>query len=83
LSRGKMLKRVARFRDLKGSDGGRPIARYRNANGSCTQLSVFKIQILLKFHHVSGRRRRFLQTGDFHLRGFNLGYCKASPGAGR
>ena len=37
LSREEMMKRVARFRDLKGSDGGLPTVRCPSAGASSTQ----------------------------------------------
>jgi mannose-6-phosphate isomerase-like protein (cupin superfamily) len=78
-SRGEMMKRVARFKKLKGSDGGLPDS----------QLPECRRQLF----NVIGFQPP--DTGDSPVganasampaipisEGFNLGYCKAKPGKG-
>ena len=78
-SREEMLKRVARFRKLKGSDGGLPDSKLPE----CRR----KLYAVIGFQPP--------ETGDSPVganasampaisiaEGFNLGYCKARPGKG-
>ena len=79
-----MLKRVAFFRDLKGSDGGLPY-------GSTNVVVSAPLQRHLIFRAAKGRCGAITSpVGDgSHVfaaikisEGFNLGYCRAKPGNG-
>ena len=80
--REKMLKRVARFAKLKGSDGGLPDSRYAG--------SIRTLFNVIGFQPPEGE-------GDIHSpvgaeasrmaaipisEGFNLGFCRCKPGRG-
>jgi mannose-6-phosphate isomerase-like protein (cupin superfamily) len=79
-----MLKRVARFRDLKGSDGGLPDSRLPECERT--------LCAVIGFQPPKGRRSKATTSpvGDDAsampaiaiAEGFNLGYCKARPGKG-
>ena len=83
LSRGEMLKRVARFRDLKGSDGGLPDSPLPE----CKR----KLYAVIGFQNPNSSESSITSpVGDDASskpaisisEGFNLGYCKAKPGRG-
>ena len=78
-SRGEMMKRVARFKKLKGSDGGLPDSKLPECRRQLFNVIGFQPP----------------ETGDSPVganasampaipisEGFNLGYCKARPGKG-
>ena len=84
LSKGDMMKRVARFRKLKGSDGGLPDS----------PLPECRRQLFAVIGFAPPKNKRSTATtspvGDDAsampaigiAEGFNLGYCKAKPGKG-
>jgi mannose-6-phosphate isomerase-like protein (cupin superfamily) len=83
LSKGTMLKRVARFRKLKGSDGGLPDSPLPEARR--------KLYAVIGFQPPKKKGRATTSpVGDDAsampaiaiAEGFNLGYCKALPGKG-
>jgi len=83
LSRPQMMKRVARFRTLKGSDGGLPDSPLPE----CER----KLYAVIGFQPPKQRRAATTSpVGDDAsampaigiAEGFNLGYCKAKPGKG-
>jgi mannose-6-phosphate isomerase-like protein (cupin superfamily) len=83
LSKGAMLKRVARFRKLKGSDGGLPDSKLPEARR--------KLFAVIGFQPPKKKGRATTSpVGDDAssmpaigiAEGFNLGYCKAKPGKG-
>ena len=84
VSRKSMLKRVARFGKLKGSDGGLPDSRYPG----CERI----LYNVIGFQPPKGENRGAVTSpvGDRASRlaaikiseGFNLGYCRALPGRG-
>ena len=83
-TRGAMLKRVARFKDLKGSDGGLPDSPLPE----CRR----KLYAVIGFQPPMEKQNRATTSpvGDDAsampaiaiAEGFNLGYCKARPGKG-
>src|SRR5262245_17797182 len=83
-SRGEMMKRVARFRNLKGSDGGLPDSPLPE----CKR----KLFAVIGFQPPMERQNAATTSpvGDDASsmpaisisEGFNLGYCKAKPGRG-
>jgi hypothetical protein len=83
LSRNEMLKRVARFKKLKGSDGGLPDSPVPE----CRR----KLYAVIGFQPpMSDNAAATSPVGDDAsampaiaiAEGFNLGYCKAKPGKG-
>ena len=84
LSREEMLKRVARFRKLKGSDGGLPDSPLPE----CRR----KLYAVIGFQPPMDKRNEATTSpvGEDAssmpaiaiAEGFNLGYCKAKPGKG-
>ena len=83
LSREAMLKRVARFKDLQGSDGGLPDSRMPG--------SIRTLYNVIGFQPPKGEGGAVTSpVGDDASRlaaikiseGFNLGYCRAKPGNG-
>jgi mannose-6-phosphate isomerase-like protein (cupin superfamily) len=83
LSRAEMLRRVARFRDLKGSDGGLPDSRMPGSERILYNVIGFQPP-------PDGGGAVTSPVGDEAARlaaikiseGFNLGYCRALPGHG-
>ena len=83
LSRKEMLKRVARFRQLKGSDGGLPDSKLPESRRKLYAVIGFEKP---KTHDKAATS----PVGDDAssmpaiaiAEGFNLGYCKARPGKG-
>ena len=82
-SRGEMLKRVARFKDLKGSDGGLPDSPLPE----CRR----KLYAVIGFQKPNTNNAAATSpVGDDAssmpaigiAEGFNLGYCRAKPGKG-
>jgi mannose-6-phosphate isomerase-like protein (cupin superfamily) len=84
LPRKQMMKRIARFRKLKGSDGGLPDSRLPESRR--------KLYAVIGFQPPRKRSSRATTSpvGDDAsampaiaiAEGFNLGYCKARPGKG-
>jgi hypothetical protein len=83
LRREDMLKRVARFKDLKGYDGGLPDSDYASA--------VRTLYNVIGFQPPKGEGGAVTSpVGEDAARmaaikiseGFNLGYCRAKPGKG-
>ena len=83
VSRADMMKRVARFKDLVGSDGGLPDSTYPSA--------VRILYNVIGFQPPKGEGGAVTSpVGDQASRlaaikiseGFNLGYCRALPGQG-
>lgn len=83
VSKAEMMKRVARFKDLKGSDGGLPDSPLPE----CRR----KLYAVIGFQKpVSDKESVTSPVGDDAssmpaisiAEGFNLGYCKAKPGKG-
>jgi mannose-6-phosphate isomerase-like protein (cupin superfamily) len=83
LSRREMLKRVARFRELKGSDGGLPDSPLPECRRTLYAVIGFG-------KPKPSSRATTSPVGDYAssmpaiaiAEGFNLGYCKARPGRG-
>jgi mannose-6-phosphate isomerase-like protein (cupin superfamily) len=78
-SRDEMLKRVARFRKLKGSDGGLPDSKLPE----CRRLlfNVIGFQPPENGDSPVGANASSMPAIPI-AEGFNLGYCKAKPGKG-
>ncbi len=83
LSRKQMLKRVARFRKLKGSDGGLPDSPLPECRR--TLYAVIGFQPPKKksktINSPVGSKASAMPAIQIS-EGFNLGYCKAKPGKG-
>lgn len=83
ISRGDMMKRVARFKDLRGSDGGLPDSKAPQCERTLFNVIGFQPPEADSDNVTS-------PVGDDAARlaaipiseGFNLGYCKAKPGKG-
>jgi len=83
ISRAEMMKRVARFKDLKGSDGGLPDSK----SPHCERI-LYNVIGFQPPHDEGGAVTS--PVGDDASRlaaipiseGFNLGYCRAKPGKG-
>ena len=82
-SREEMMKRVARFKDLKGSDGGLPDSPLPE----CRR----RLYAVIGFQNPNSKEESVTSpVGDDAssmpaiaiAEGFNLGYCKAKPGKG-
>ncbi len=84
VSRRDMLKRVARFRRLKGSDGGLPDSRYPG----CERILYNVIGFQPPANEGRGAVASPVGAEASRLaavkisEGFNLGYCRALPGRG-
>ena len=83
VSRAEMMKRVAFFKDLKGSDGGLPDSKMKG--------SIRKLYNVIGFQPPKSESSAMTSpVGDEASRlaaikiseGFNLGYCRAKPGNG-
>jgi quercetin dioxygenase-like cupin family protein len=83
-ARGEMLKRVARFKDLKGSDGGLPDSDVPECRRTLYNVIGFQPP------PEKQNEATFSPVGDNASamsaipisEGFNLGYCRAKPGQG-
>ena len=83
VSRADMMKRVARFKDLKGSDGGLP-----DSTAPQCERTLYNVIGFQPPHDEGGAVTS--PVGDDASRlaaipiseGFNLGYCRAKPGKG-
>ena len=84
LSRDDMMKRVARFKDLKGSDGGLPDSKMPGCERTLFNVIGFQPPKNLGEGGVTSpvgseaARLAAIKISE----GFNLGYCKAKPGRG-
>ena len=78
-SRGEMMKRVARFRKLKGSDGGLPDSPLPECRR--VLFNVLGFQPPESGNSPVGANASALPAIPI-AEGFNLGYCKAKPGKG-
>jgi hypothetical protein len=83
LSRAEMVKRVARFKDLKGFDGGLPDSKMPGC-----ERTLYNV---IGFQPPKGEGGAVTSpVGDDAAplaaikisEGFNLGYCRAKPGCG-
>ena len=83
VSRKEMMKRVARFGKLKGSDGGLPDSRYPSARRILYNVVGFqppKAENGGRSSPVGSNAARMAAVKISE--GFNLGYCRALPGKG-
>jgi len=83
ISRSEMIKRVARFNDLKGSDGGLPDSRMPGCERILYNVIGFQPPkgadgALTSPVGEDAARLAAIQISE----GFNLGYCRARPGNG-
>jgi mannose-6-phosphate isomerase-like protein (cupin superfamily) len=83
LARARMMKRIALFKDLKGSDGGLPDSKMKGC--------IRTLYNVIGFQPPQGEGDAVTSpVGDEASRlaaipiseGFNLGYCRAKPGNG-
>ncbi len=83
LSRGEMMKRVARFRELKGSDGGLPDSPLPECKRKLYAVIGFQPPMTESASVTSpvGQDASAMPAIAI-VEGFNLGYCKAKPGRG-
>ena len=84
LSRDEMMRRVARFKDLKGSDGGLPDSKMPGCERTLYNVIGFqpppKDDKGMINSPVGEEAARLAAIGI--REGFNLGYCRAKPGKG-
>jgi hypothetical protein len=83
MSRADVMKRVARFKDLKGSDGGLPDSRMPGCERTLYNVIGFqppKAAGDAVTSPVGGDASRLAAIPISE--GFNLGYCRAKPGRG-
>ena len=82
-SRGEMMKRVARFKDLKGSDGGLPDSPLPECRRKLYAVIGFQPPMSDSEAVTSpvGQDASAMPAISI-AEGFNLGYCKARPGKG-
>jgi len=83
ISRTEMMKRVARFRDLRGSDGGLPDSKMPGCERTLYNVIGFqppKGEGDAVTSPVGGNASRLAAISISE--GFNLGYCRAKPGNG-
>ena len=78
-SRDEMMKRVARFRNLKGSDGGLPDSPLPECRRRL--FNVIGFQPPAEGNSPVGANASAMPAIPI-AEGFNLGYCKARPGKG-
>jgi len=83
ISRGEMLKRVARFRKLKGSDGGLPDSPLPECTRTLYAVIGFQPPVSDRASVTSpvGQDASAMPAIGI-AEGFNLGYCTAKPGKG-
>src|ERR1700741_3381267 len=77
--RGEMLKRVARFKNLKGSDGGLPDSKLPECRRKL--YAVIGFQPPAQGNSPVGADASSMPAISI-AEGFNLGYCRAKPGKG-
>lgn len=82
-SRGEMMQRVARFRQLKGSDGGLPDSKLPESRRKLFAVIGFQPPVTDEAATTSpvGADASAMPAIPI-AEGFNLGYCKAKPGRG-
>ncbi len=82
-SRGEMMKRVARFKALKGSDGGLPDSKLPECRRKLFAVIGFQPPMTDNAAATSpvGADASAMPAISI-AEGFNLGYCKARPGKG-
>ena len=78
LSRAQMMQRVARFKDLKGFDGGLPDSRMPGCERTLYNVIGFQPPRGEGGAVTSPARLAAIKISE----GFNLGYCRAKPGCG-
>ena len=83
LSRGEMMKRVARFRKLKGSDGGLQDSKLPECRRKLYAVIGFQPPMTdsAAANSPVGQHASSMPAIPI-AEGFNLGYCKAKPGKG-
>ena len=84
MSRAEVMKRVARFKDLKGSDGGLPDSHMPGCERTLFNVMGFQPptgegEAVTSPVGQDAARLAAIQISE----GFNLGYCKARPGSSR
>jgi mannose-6-phosphate isomerase-like protein (cupin superfamily) len=79
-SRGEMMQRVARFKALKGSDGGLPDSKLPECRRKLYAVIGFQPPAAGKNSPVGADASTMPAISI--AEGFNLGYCKAKPGKG-
>ena len=83
LSRKEMLKRVARFRKLKGSDGGLPDSKMPGCERILYNVIGFQPPKTERGGKQSPVGTKASRMAAIKIsEGFNLGYCRAAPGKG-
>ena len=83
LSRAEMEKRIARFKDLKGSDGGLPDSKMPGCERTLFNVIGFQPPEGVGENATSPVGDHAARMAAIKIReGFNLGYCKAKPGHG-
>ena len=83
LTREEMMKRVARFKDLKGSDGGLPDSKMPGCERTLFNVIGFQPPPDVGENATSPVGDHAARMAAIKIReGFNLGYCKAKPGHG-
>ena len=83
LSGAEMMKRVARFKDLKGSDGGLPDSKMPGCERTLYNVIGFQPPENVGANATSPVGDHAARMAAIKIReGFNLGYCKAKPGRG-
>ena len=83
LTRAEMEKRIARFRDLKGSDGGLPDSKMPGCERTLFNVIGFQPPENVGENATSPVGDHAARMAAIKIReGFNLGYCKAKPGHG-
>ena len=82
-TRDEMMQRVARFKDLKGSDGGLPDSRVPECRRTLYAVIGFQPPVSDSAAVTSpvGNDASAMPAISI-AEGFNLGYCKAKPGKG-
>lgn len=82
VTREEMLKRVALFKDLVGSDGGLPDSKYPSAERKLYNVIGFqRPEGDPEMHSPVGARAA--ETAAIRINeGFNLGFCETAPGKG-
>jgi mannose-6-phosphate isomerase-like protein (cupin superfamily) len=83
VSRREMMKRVARFKRLKGSDGGLPDSRMPGCERILYNVIGFQPPRVERGGKQSPLGTRAARMAAIKIsEGFNLGYCRARPGKG-
>ena len=83
ISRADIMKRVARFKDLQGSDGGLPDSKMPGAERKLYNVIGFQPPEAADAAVVSPVGSEAARLAAIKVsEGFNLGYCRALPGRG-